>query len=236
MKKRINIILVLAIIFGLAAAWGTFQYLEHMKNTYKSSAKFVTVAVAREKIPARQAITEQMIEFKDLPANYVNPDAITDKAQVVNQLSKSEIYPGEQVLKSNIILPNDPSGGLAMMVEPGRRAATIAVDSVAGVAGLLKPGDRIDALVMLDGVQGQPATIASTFIQNIRILAINNIGGTSEGNKPSGSQLITLSVNPTEAQQLALASSKGSIRLLLRTPSDQGVTVIPASNLNHLVR
>lgn len=236
MKKRINIILVLAVVFGLVAAWGTYQYLEHMKKTYKSSAKFVTVAVAREKIPARQAITEQMVEFKDLPSNYVNPDAITEKGRVINQVSSSDIFPGEQILKSKILLPNDPSGGLALMVEPGRRAATIAVDSVAGVAGLLKPGDRIDALVLLDGVPGQPPTIASTFIHNIKILAINSNGGANQGDKTSGSQLITMSVNPAEAQQLALASAKGNIRLLLRTPSDQGVTVIPASNITQLVR
>ncbi len=236
MKNRINIILILAIIFGAMAAWGTYQYLEHIKKTYKASGKFITVAVAREKIPARTGITEQLVEFKEMPSNYVNADAITEKNDVINHLSKGDIYPGEQILKNKIIAPDDPSGGVAMMIEPGRRAATIEVDPVAGVAGILKPGDRIDAVVVMD-VPGQTkTTVASTFIQNIRVLAVTGTAGTGKDTGQPISQLITMSLNPMEAQQLALASARGNLRLLLRMPGDQNITPISSSQINNLVR
>jgi pilus assembly protein CpaB len=236
MKNRFNIILVLAIIFGIMAAWGTYQYLEHLKKTYKASGKFITVAVAREKIPARTAITEQLVEFSEIPSNYINADAITEKDEVINRLSKGDIYPGEQILKSKIIAQGDPSGGVAMMIEPGRRAAAIEVDPVAGVAGVLKPGDRVDALVVVD-VPGQTkTTVASTYIQNIRVLSVNRTVGSGKDTGQPSNQLITMSLNPLEAQQLALASSRGTMRLILRTPGDQSVTAISSSQINNLVR
>lgn len=236
MKKKINIVIILAVVFGLAATYGTYLYLEQMKKTYKSSSKFVTVAIAKEKIPGRQKVTEQMVEFKDIPSNYVNPDAITDKKQVINQVANSDVFPGEQILRSNIISSNDPSGEVAMMIEPGRRAATLAVDPVAGVSGVLKAGDRIDAVVVVDLPDQNKTTIASTFIQNIRILSVSHGLGNDGNNGTPSSQLITLSLSPAEAQQLALATAKGNVRLLLRTPGDQTVTAVPSSQINHLAR
>lgn len=236
MKNRVNVMLVLAIIFGLTATWGIYQYLEHMKNMYKSSGKFVAVAVAREKIPARTKITDQMVEFKEMPSNFVAQNAVTEKSEMINRVSKGDIFPGEQILKSELIAPHDPSGGVAMMVEPGRRAVTIAVDPVAGVAGALKPDDRIDAVVVVDLSGQDKAAVASTFLQNIRILAVSNaVGGNNKSAQPT-TQLVTLSLSPPEAQQLALASTRGSVRLILRTPGDQSITAVPSSQINNLIR
>lgn len=236
MRSRINIILIVAVLFGLAAAYGTYQYLRHMENTYRASGNFVKVAVAKVKIPARQPIGDQMLEFKEIPSNYVEPSVIVKKEDVVGKIARSDIYPGEQILKDKVANPKDSGEGLAMLVEPGRRAITVAVNDVTGVAGLLKPGDRVDILGTVSATQD--TTITSLIVQNIKVLAVNRnmSAGTGIDEKLPQNSTLTLSVDPWEAQHLTLACEKGSIRVLLRTPSDQVRVNVPSANMNHLVR
>ncbi|MFZ5646642.1 MAG: Flp pilus assembly protein CpaB [Bacillota bacterium] len=234
MKGRINIILVVAVLFGLVAAWGTYQYLKHIEKTYKSSGDFVKVAVAKVKIPARQVINDQMVEFTEMPSNYVNPAVLGNPGDVLGKIAKSDIYPGEQIIKNKIAGANDPGEGLAMMVEPGRRAMTVAVNDVTGVAGMLRPGDMVDVLGTV--VVGKD-TLTSLIVQNIKILAVNRVtNNSSSDNKQPQTGTLTLSLTPTEAQQVTLASEKGTIRVLLRTPADTERVNVPSSNINHLVR
>lgn len=234
MKGKINIILVLAVIFGLLAAWGAYQYLKHMEKTYKSSGNFVKVAVAKVKIPPRQVINEQMVEFTEMPSNYVNPTALGSPGEVLGKVSRSEIYPGEQIIKNKLASANDPGEGLAMMVEPGRRAMTVAVNDVTGVAGMLRPGDHVD---VLGTVAVGKDTLTSTIVQNIKILAVNRATANSPNdNKQPQTGNITLSLSPYEAQHVTLASEKGTIRVLLRTPADAEKVQVPSTNINHLVR
>lgn len=233
MRKRINLILVAALLFGLVAAWGTYQYLRHMENTYRASGQFIPVAVAKVNIPARQVISRQMVEFTQMPSNYANPASLGRPEEVVGKIARSDIYTGEQVLKNNIASPNDPAEGLAMTVEPGRRAMTVAINDITGVAGLLRPGDQVDILGTLP-VGNQ--TITSLIVQNIRILAVNKSTSESSDSKPGQTGTLTLSLSPGEAQQLTLAAEKGNIRVLLRTPADKDWVSVPSTNVNHLVR
>lgn len=232
MKNRI-IILVLAIALGLAATYGTYRYIQHMERTYKASGNYVPVAVAKVMIPARQVITEQMITFTEIPSNYVNPAVLGKPGDIVGKITRSDIYPGEQILKSKVANPGDPGEGLAMLVEPGRRAITVAVNDVTGVAGLLKPGDHVD---VLGTVTVGKETITSTLVQNVRVLAVNKSLGNQLDAKQPQTGTITLSVNPYEAQHITLAAEQGSIRLMLRTPSDGIQVAVPSTYVNQLVR
>ncbi len=235
MKGKINIILVLAAAFGLAAAYGFYQYTAGLEKNYKSTGDYVPVAVAKTMIPARQVITEQMVTFREIPAKYVSPSALGSPGEALGKIARGDIYPGEQIIKNKILSPNDPGDGLAMLVEPGRRAVTVAVNDVTGVAGLLKPGDRVDILgTVSTGAGKEPIT--STILQDIKILAVNkSMDSPPDGKQPQNGTL-TLSVNPFEAQHLTMASEKGSIRVLLRSPHDTAKVNIPSTNINHLVR
>ncbi|MCL6610164.1 MAG: Flp pilus assembly protein CpaB [Peptococcaceae bacterium] len=232
MKGRI-MILALAVAFGLAAAYGTYQYIRHMESTYKASGDFVPVAVAKVMIPARQLITEQMVTFTQIPSNYVSPTVLGTPGEVVGKVARSDIHPGEHILKSRVASPGDAGEGLAMLVEPGRRAMTVAVNDVTGVAGLLKPGDHVD---VLGTVNVGSNVFTSTLVQDIRVLAVNKSTGGQADPKQPVNGTVTLSVNPSEAQHITLAAERGSIRLVLRTPADGAKIGIPSTNMNQLAR
>ena len=131
MKNRL--ILLLAIVFALVAAFGTYKYLENLKETYRESGNYTQVAVAATRIPAKTPITENMLKFIEVPADYILPGSVIDGKDAVGKLTRTDIYPGEQILQKKLIGKNDPAGGLSAKITPGQRAATIAVDQVSAL-------------------------------------------------------------------------------------------------------
>lgn len=237
MKNKFNFIFILALAFAVAATWGTYKYLEHLKSTYKSTGEFVTVVVAKGKIASRTIIDQNLVELKEIPSQYANSSAIKSLQEVTGKATRGDIYPGEQILTSKIFSQKTGEDGLAWEIEPGRRATTLAVNEVSGVASMIKPGDRVDILATVDQKTGQDTvTFTSSIIQYVRVLAVNQSLGVSEDSKKIEKQTITLSLTPAEAQQMVLASERGSVRLTLRSPADNQIVPVNATTIIQLNR
>ena len=244
MKNKL--ILLLAIVFGSIAAFGAFQYMRTVEATYQMSGNYTQVATAKVTIPARTEIQGSMLEFVEIPVEYVMSGAVLDPAEAVGKLSRSEIYPGEQMTSLKLMSREDQQGGLAVKVEEGKRAVAIPANLVSSLHGLIEVNDHVDVMVTfgyeveeVDPVTGNSKdkqyVATSTIIHNKPILAINQkITGTSDSSE--GVETITLMVEPEEAQQIALAIQQGHIQLSLRSPEDDGVTIIPMVGIEGLLR
>lgn len=244
MKNKL--ILLLAIIFGSIAAFGAFQYMRTMEDTYQLSGNYIQVATARETIPARATIQGSMLEFIEVPVEYVMPGAILDPADAVGKLARSEIYPGEQLMTQKLMQREDQQGGLAVKVEDGKRAVTIPANQVNSLHGLLEVNDTVDVMVtfgykleVTDPATGSTKekdhVATSTIIHNTPILAIN-AQVTSGDRGTEEVSTITVMVEPEEAQLIALANQQGVIQLGLRSPEDDSVTVIPMVEVDGFFR
>jgi pilus assembly protein CpaB len=234
MKRRI-LVLIISLLFGLAAAYSAYMYVQKLENTYNSSADFIDVAIAKEKISARQVVSKEMIYFKKIPTNYVSGDIISKPENVLGKISKSEIFPGEQILNSNLFQGSDPDKGLSALIGEGYRAMTVSVDEISGLFGMIRPGDHIDILAT---IQVEKSDLTSTLVQNITVLAVNSTldAQQSKTANETNSKAITLLLNPSQAQHIALASEKGKIQLILRGPSDNGKMELPSTYGSHLIR
>ena len=93
------------------------------------------------------------------------------------------------------------------------KAVTIRVNDVEGVAGFVLPGDRVDVVL----TRQQDKTVAATdvVLQNVRVLAVDQVAD-ERADKPSLAKAITLEVEVTAAQKLALAATVGTLSLALR--------------------
>ena len=106
-------------------------------------------------------------------------------------------------------------------IPPGLRAVSVRVNEVIGVAGYVLPGTRVDVVVTVSP-SGQAADMTSKVIlTNVQVLAAGTkIERDTDKNKPMPVTVVTLLVNPDEAERLTLASSEGKIQLALRNPLD----------------
>lgn len=134
-------------------------------------------------------------------------DLATAKRVVVLPMNENEA-----VLASKITGPGQRAT-LSAVLQEGMKAVTIRVNDVEGVAGFVLPGDHVD--VVLTRQADKENATNDVVIENARVLAIDQ-SADSLSFKPSVVKAVTLEVDVANAQKLALASSVGTLSLLLR--------------------
>ena len=118
----------------------------------------------------------------------------------------------EAILASKITGPGQRAT-LSAMLQDGMKAVTIRVNDVEGVAGFVLPGDHVDVVLTRQG--DKETQVNDVVIQNARVLAIDQIAD-ERTEKPSVVKAVTLEVDVTDGQKLALASAVGTLSLMLR--------------------
>jgi pilus assembly protein CpaB len=124
------------------------------------------------------------------------------------------------------LAPEGSTGGLSAVIPEGYRAMTVKVDDVVGVSGFLRPGTMVDVLTVIDKPdQGtaQREPISKIVLQNVKVLASGqNIDKPKDSREADTVKAVTLQVTPEQAEKLALASTEGKLRLVMRNSVDQG--------------
>jgi pilus assembly protein CpaB len=125
----------------------------------------------------------------------------------------------EPILRSKITAPNQPAT-LSSMLDPGKRAVTVRVDDVRGVAGFIQPGDRVDVvLIRTEADSRSNDSYSDVILQSAKVLAIDQITG-ERTEQPTVAKAVTLEVRPEDAQKILLATNIGRLSLILRQPAE----------------
>ncbi|SDF02050.1 Flp pilus assembly protein CpaB [Sporolituus thermophilus] len=231
MKLSAKGVLVIALVLSLATAGLIYKYLQ--EATQKAPKDGVAVVVAKVDIPPKTKITAEMVSETKVPAEYVQPGAVHELTAAVGAIARDRILAGEQIAERRLVIQGK-SAGFTGIIPPDKRAVTIAVTEVTGVAGFVKPGDYVDVVATFDqNTVGD--NVSQIILQNVLVLAANRDAeaGAADGAKDKKDAVktatVTLAVTPDEVAQLALAEDKGKVRLALRPymPSAQ-VTLVNA--------
>ncbi len=168
------------------------------------------------------ALAPNLLKVVAYPADAVPPGAVGSVAELGapgpnGRLSLRSLSPNEPILMSQVTGP----GGkvtLAAVVNPGMRAVTVRSNDVAGVAGFVLPGDRVDILLTRpNGDQGSPVT--QVLGENVRVLGVDQLSDDST-DKPVVARAVTLEVTPDQADIVSLAQAVGSVSFTLRHVAD----------------
>ena len=225
-----NLLPLLAVAFAVAiASTGIFYGLFVGKL---KGAPTQTVITAARALPAGTSVAPADLTKIEWTGASVPTGMYTDSEQIVGKTLLQPIDQGEPVLASRLI--SKTSGGPG--VPAGMRAVSVHVSDSSGVLGLLRPGYKVDVQVFAQRPTTQgPEGTARTAFQNITVLAMSaQAEPSSQGN--FNAPVVTLLVNPVEADALGLADSYGRIRLALRNPIDDGKSVKGTLPLTALFR
>jgi pilus assembly protein CpaB len=248
----------IAVIFVMSSV----SSIEDQAN--KKFGDEVTVLVAKEDIREMANITDVMIEAKQVPKNFVDPTAISFSGKVdeksteysvatrriVGNVAIVPIKKGEQ-LTINKITEASLKTGLAPQVAPGKRAISIAIDENSGVSKLIKPGDRIDLIAVIDtgsNAGGKDAKVAKTLFQDVVILAVgrsvtNNLARRVEVDSQTGYarsrslteydgfSSVTLELDPQQAQTVAAIGANSSNKIILTLRNNDDTDRVSLSNV-----
>lgn len=247
MRSRL-LILVVAIALGLLAAVLTGRYLATLERGVAAEDEPIEVLVAQEALErgaaADQLIADGLIVRESIPRRYVADGAVSAVAAIEGKVLAEHISKGEQITEVRFKFPAE--AGLAHGIPEDHVAVSIPNNAVKGVAGLVKPGDFVMAVVTFDpGPEGE--AVSRVLLPKARVLAIGAAVGTEpepaagEGGvlggqtgraaEPVAPSTITLALPPADVERLVFAEEKGAVWLALigsataEVPATQGQTL-----------
>jgi pilus assembly protein CpaB len=220
MRSNNLIILVVAIILGGIAAVMARNWLTSQLRSSQAGVGTIVVAAAPLSF-GTQLTSQNTIEIPWSKAALPNGSFAT-KLQLLNdgrRMALASIAPNEPILRSKITAPNEPAT-LSSMLESGKRAVTVRVDDVRGVAGFIQPGDLVDVVLIRTEpeVFRKNQSYSEVILQSAKVLAIDQITG-ERRETPTVAKAVTLEVSTADAQKILLATNIGKLSLILRQPT-----------------
>ena len=151
MKIRI-VLLVLAIVFGIAAVFGVMIYLNNVKASVEKEGELVSVLIAAEIIPkdtpVEDMIEKELAKVEKLPKKYIVEGVINSFDKYSGYVASTQINKGEQITPSKLIKLEDIK--ISFTVPEGLMAVSVPYDEVRGVAYSIKPGDKVNVLATFE--------------------------------------------------------------------------------------
>lgn len=219
-RMRVFIVLALAIAAGGTFAFGTYRYMQNVP------ARPAEVPTAKVVVAAADLQLGAELKAGDLrtvpwPSGAVPQGAFSNPEELVGRGLIMPVVQNEPFL-ANKLASKEAGAGLPPVISPGYRALSVRVNDVIGVAGYVLPGTRVDVVATVNPTQQATDVTSKVILTNVLVLASGTkIERDVEGNKPIAVTVVTLLVNPAEAERLTLASTEGKIQLALRNPMDQ---------------
>ena len=187
----------------------------------------IAVVAAIKPLDPGTVISPDMISTRLVPQAYVDSRFIkkSDLSRIIGLRVDTPVKPQQMVMWTDLAVTSDDRRQLSIVIQPGMRAVGIRAGIDDAHYGLIKPGDRVDVVASLPAPGNDKDRIAVLVVQNVLVLAVGLDTGGREllGAQPSqtrADQMLTLSVNPQQLQQVSLASERGKLTLGLRNPKD----------------
>jgi pilus assembly protein CpaB len=219
-NRRAIMFLILAVALGVGAAFTAQRWLEQQRQAPAGPSTTQPVAVMRADLQVGQVVHERELATVDWPIAYVPQGAHSDPAQLEGRVARRPLSAGEPVLES-ALLPQGAQAGLVSVIDPTRRAVSVKVDAVIGVAGFVVPGSHVDVLVTLDRADGEPAS--KIVLQDVEVLAIDQKLEEAKEGEPELVQVVTVETSPQDTEKLTYAAHQGRLQLALRNPTDREI-------------
>jgi len=225
-------VLMVALIAGLVAVLLATRWIK------AQAADTGQIAVAAIEVEPGAKLAPEMIKLVAWPPSSVPPGAFTTAEPLAGRVVKSSITRGEPLIEGKLA-PEGTKGGLSAVVADGKRAMTVRVNDVVGVAGFALPGNFVDIMVNTQNEavrsNDKDKAISKIVLEHILVLAVAQEANRDE-TKPKVVNAVTLEVTPEQAEMLDLARSVGTLSLVLRNQVDPKPTSTDGATKAKLLR
>ncbi|OHV74381.1 Flp pilus assembly protein CpaB [Ensifer sp. LCM 4579] len=226
--------LSIAIFLAGAAVLGTRSYLADQQARLASAvsgpkAEEKTLVVAAKPMRFGDRVRPESLKTIPWPSGERPSGSFETVEAVVGdetqpRYAMAAIDPGEPVLSVKITGAGERAT-LSAALDKGMKAVSIRVNDVLGVAGFVRPSDRVDVLltrVIRNQNDGNEQTFVDVLLQGVKVLAVDQTADERK-DEPSVVKTVTFEVSTDEAQRLTLGASIGTLSLTLRNIASSDV-------------
>jgi pilus assembly protein CpaB len=245
MNSRAFTTSLLLAALAVAMIW---SYIESRETELQSDYGNQTpVVIAKEDIKELEIIDDRKVQLINIPSKFQMPGHFKRVEDLYNTIAAVPIKKGEQITVPRVTYPGSQSG-LSRQISIGKRAMSIQVTEGQAVSRLIKPGDRVDVLALVDYAAGKKEKLkVKTVLQDVIVLStglfitnsvpIINIKDEKDSrqmklNNYTNFNTVTLELTPFEVQKMVFLISAGNgIYLSLRNNDDKTVERIASTKL-----
>lgn len=242
--RRVNPTLIIGFVLAIAASALTYRLVSAPKRPASGLVRKQAnrgkrhAVIAACDIAANQWITLDLLKSGDTRRTGWTPEQQRVLSDLVGKTTLREIHAGDPVRPEDVTIPTGGAMGHDFQVPPGLRALTVQTASaIAGQPELVRPGDRVDVIVLFSDAHG--AQRGKTVAQKVPILSVISstpvpapAAGATAGTPPpqppatpNSPPTVVLGVTPEEAEEIAVGELTGRVRLTIRNPLDQTIYV-----------
>lgn len=217
MRANFKVMIMLAILCGGGAIWAGGRWLDNASaarlrelEATRPSVTFGTLVVAAEPLRFGAPLSRKAVREIPWPDGELPQGAFATADDLFKDGDRTVLYPleqGEPLFASKLTGPGERAA-VSRLISDGNRAVTLRVNDVAGVGGLVLPGDRVDVVLTT-------TEVAEVILQDVRILSVDQMADEKSA-EPMVAHTVTVEASPEAAQKLVLAQSIGSLSLVLR--------------------
>ena len=176
----------------------------------------IKVVVATRDLQIGTRLQPSMLETVIWPSAAPIKSPLHSTEQAFDRVINMPVLRGEPILETKLAAIGQ-QGGLSSVLKDGKRAVTVKVNEIVGVAGFALPGNYVDVMANIPDKENNP--ISKIVLERIQVLAVAQDVASSE-NKPRVVSAVTLEVTPQQAETIDLARSVGALSLVLRSQVD----------------
>ncbi|MBI4745579.1 MAG: Flp pilus assembly protein CpaB [Deltaproteobacteria bacterium] len=181
----------------------------------------LNILIAARDIPQKEEITQDDVSRITILSKTLPPGVFVDPNELKGKKTSRIVKQGEII---NALAFAPEPGKTTGTIPPGYVAAALRVDSVSGVGGMIKPGDRVDIIGVYTSLREKTAKV---ILQAVEVIFSNY----KEGERD---QYVTLLIRLEDVQKLSLIYKAGEYMLALRGGEDNSIyhpTSLTASEL-----
>lgn len=226
-NARPLLVILISIIVGAAAVALAAKWVSN-----RGKVSTTGVVVAAQDIEVGTRLTSKMLQVVEWPTTAPLKDAFNSTDKLTDRVVNTQVLRGEPLLAAKLAPPGE-KGGLSAVLEEGKRAVTVKVNEIVGVAGFALPGNYVD--VMVNTPDESNNAVSKIVLERILVLAVAQDTSTGADAKPRVVNAVTLEVTPEQAEMIDLARSVGSLSLVLRSQVDKSRVVTSGARKEDLL-
>lgn len=231
MKNMLAIII--AVGLGLASVFAVQAYINSEIES-QVGEKLMVVAVTTP-IGEGAPINPSFVRAEERVKRGLDKDVVEakDMNKVLSQIVRVQLDPGHTLRWSDLEQRSLEGNRWSKRISKGKRAVTLPIDELSGIAGRLSAGDRVDIMLTympFDAATGAPGGKSKILYMksDVSIIdlggyltkGIGLTGALGEMIAPKSYGTVTFEVTPTEAELLVFAMSQGKMHMVLRGPDE----------------
>jgi pilus assembly protein CpaB len=218
-RRLMTALLMALLVSGVFTFWLSRKFAKPHEAV---TPKLLYVATAKA-LDAGEVLTASDMTSIEWPMGTPLEGAHTTAKDLIG---RSLLYPlsaGQPLLDQQLTAAG-AGIGLSAKIPDGMRAVSLRSDDVAGVAGFLLPGTRVDVLVTLNK-GGAAESVTQVVLQDVQVLTAGQNSTPDATGKPVSANVVTLMVTPDQAQKVVLAAAVGTVHFILRNGNDHEMAV-----------